>query len=217
MRIAIISDVHGNTRALRLALDHARERGVTRFYNLGDTGNGETHPVLETVSPQSVVGNWEVSSWRSLPSPWREQVRRWPFIRQEERMVFCHASPVWPEQVKTLEDAAHYVQKHGSWFALFPALDRDEEARWAAFARMEEMGAFVVFHGHTHVQAIWQLTKDNQMRRLQGPSVTLQDDGSLYLIGVGSVGRPLDGPGVCYAEWDAETHVVTLHRIGDGA
>ncbi len=215
MRVAIFSDVHGNTAALRRVLADARERGAEAFYNLGDTGNGETHPVLDQVSPKSVIGNWEISSWQTLPSPWREQVRSWPFIRREGEVFFCHASPVWPETVRTLEDAARYVQERGSWFALFPALHQDEEARWQAFAHMAEAGARLTFHGHTHVQAAWQLTGDNRLRSLSGPHIDLAPD-ALYIIGVGSVGRPLDGPGWCYALWDTEAHRVTLIRLREG-
>ncbi len=213
MRVAIFSDVHGNTQALRRVIADARARGVARFYNLGDTGNGETHPVLARVSPKSVVGNWEVSSWRMLPSPWREAVLAWPFLRQEGGVIFCHASPVWPEEVRTLEDAARYVRERGSWFALFPALHEDEKARWEAFARMAEVNAWLAFHGHTHVQMAWQLTPDNRMRKVSGPTISLADDGTLYLIGVGSVGRPLDGPGWSYALWDDEERTVMLVRV----
>ncbi|NPA90042.1 MAG: metallophosphoesterase family protein [Chloroflexi bacterium] len=211
MRVAILSDVHGNAAALERVLADARARGAEHFYNLGDTGNGQTHALLAAVKPKSVIGNWEVSSWQTLPSPWREEVRTWPFIRQEEGTFFCHASPVWPDEVQTLEDAARYVQTHGSWFALFPALDKDEEARWEAFAHMAQVGAWVTFHGHTHVQAAWVLTPDNHMRRLSGDVVTLQPQ-HLYIIGVGSVGRPLDGPGTCYALWDREEQTVRLIR-----
>ncbi len=213
MRVAILSDVHGHTDALRRAIEHARAQGASHFYNLGDTGNGDTYPVLATVTPASVIGNWEVSSWRTLPAPWRQAVRSWPFQRRIEQVILCHASPVWPGEVKTLEDAAHYVQQHGSWFALFPSLEEDENARWDAFASMAEQDATLVFHGHTHVQAAWQLRPDNHMRRLTDPAISIANDGSLYIVGVGSVGRPLDGPGICYALWDTEADQVTLQRV----
>ncbi len=211
--IAILSDVHGNTDALRRAIADAQAHGARTFINLGDLGNGNTHPVLAAVRPHSVIGNWEVSSWQTLPSPWREEVERWPFIRQEGDVVYCHASPVWPEDVKTLADAARYIQEHGSWFALFPALDKDDDARWAAFANLAERNARVAFHGHTHVQKGWVLTPDNRLRALSGPEITLADDGSIYIIGVGSVGRPLDGPGICYTLWEPDTGRVLLRRI----
>lgn len=210
--IAIISDVHGNVEALRRAIEDARAQGVTTFVHLGDLGDGEAHEVLATVHPRSVVGNWEVSAWRTLPPRWREEVRQWPFSFHEGEAVFAHASPVWPREVVTLDDAMRYVEAHGSWFALFPALHQDEDARWDVYAYLQEHGARVLFHGHTHVQKAWAFTLENRERALSGPEISLEE-GHLYIIGVGSVGRPMDGPGVCYALWDREGQCVRYRRL----
>lgn len=47
MRIAILSDIHGNLPALEAVLDDTRRRGVTRIVNLGDSLSGPLLP-LET-------------------------------------------------------------------------------------------------------------------------------------------------------------------------
>ena len=36
MRVALIGDVHANLPALEAVLDHAREQGATRIWNIGD-------------------------------------------------------------------------------------------------------------------------------------------------------------------------------------
>lgn len=210
---AILSDVHGNSDALERVVEDARRRGARQFINLGDLGNGTAHEILSRVPVRSVLGNWEVSSWRLLPSPWKESVRVWPFQRQEGDALFCHASPVWPEQVRTLEDAFRYVQAQGSWFALFPSLEHESEALWEAFAEMESRRVRVCFHGHTHVQKVWVLTSDNRLRQWKESRIPLERDGSLYIVGVGSVGRPLDGSGPRYVLWDDESEIVTLVRL----
>ena len=210
--IAILSDVHGNVGALRRAIEDARAQGATQFVHLGDLGDGEAHEVLSTVHPRSVLGNWEVSSWPTLPKRWQEEVKTWPFVIQEGEVVYAHASPVWPERIKTLEEAHAYVLERGSWFALFPALDKDEDARWEAYAWLQEHGARILFHGHTHVQKAWTFTPDNRERALSAPEFSIEE-GYLYIVGVGSVGRPFDGPGVCYALWQPDTGRVTLRRL----
>lgn len=43
-RVALISDVHGNVRALEAVLADARSRGVTRFISLGDIATLGPHP-----------------------------------------------------------------------------------------------------------------------------------------------------------------------------
>jgi predicted phosphodiesterase len=47
MRIALVSDIHGNLSALEAVLDDTRRRGVTRVVNLGDSLSGPLLP-LET-------------------------------------------------------------------------------------------------------------------------------------------------------------------------
>lgn len=211
-KVAILSDVHGNVEALRRALDDARAQGATAFVNLGDLGDGNAHEVLATVQPRSVLGNWEVSSWHTLPPRRQAEVKRWPFLLREADVVFAHASPVWPQEVTSLETALRYVKERGSWFALFPALHQDEDARWAVYAYLQEQAARVLFHGHTHVQKAWTFTPDNRERPLSGPEIHLEP-GHLYIIGVGSVGRPMDGPGICYALWDPEHNTVVYRRL----
>jgi predicted phosphodiesterase len=46
-RIALVSDIHGNLRALEAVLEDTRRRGVTRIVNLGDSLSGPLLP-LET-------------------------------------------------------------------------------------------------------------------------------------------------------------------------
>lgn len=211
--IAVFSDVHGNVAALERVVADAHAWGATAFVNLGDVEGEEAMAAVHRVSPVSVFGNWEVSSWRSLPSPWRERVQNWPPRHVDGRAVMCHATPAWPSEVHTLEDAMTYVCRQGSWFSLFPLLDRDEEARWEAFAALVAQNLYLALHGHTHVQRAWVLTADNRMRPLPGPEFPLLDDGSLYIVGVGSVGRPIDRPGACYALWNPEAGQVVLRRL----
>ncbi len=210
--VAVLSDVHGNVQALQRAIEDARAHGATQFVHLGDLGDGYAHEVLAAVQPRSVLGNWEVSSWSTLPPRWQERVKQWPFVIQEGEVVYAHASPVWPENIKTLEEAHAYVQEKGSWFALFPALDKDDDARWEVYAWLQEHRARVLFHGHTHVQKVWVFTPDNRERALTGSTLTLEPE-HLYIVGVGSVGRPFDGPGICYALWESEAGRVVLRRI----
>ena len=62
MRLAVISDVHGNLRALEIVLADIRARGVDAMVNLGDCVTSplwprETFELLETVSMPTVRGN----------------------------------------------------------------------------------------------------------------------------------------------------------------
>jgi len=64
MRIALLSDIHGNLPALEAVLDDARRRAVTRIVNLGDSLSGpllpaETARFLMTQDWVQLAGNHE--------------------------------------------------------------------------------------------------------------------------------------------------------------
>ena len=208
--IAILSDVHGNTAALKAVLADARRRGARRFLCLGDVGGSECLDLLAEVNATCVFGNWEVSGWHRYAARHQAWVRSWPPMWVEERWVAVHASPDWPKEVESVEAAQMYRRRHGvSWLVLFPALDRDIEARWRALAALEAMDAVVAFHGHTHVQMVWRWGPDRRLVRLRDEDIRLVD-GCRYLIGVGSVGEPRDGEGACYALWSPRDRVRLL-------
>ena len=70
-KIAVLSDIHGNTTALKAVLDDARRLEVDEYWLLGDIlmpGTGRKN-ILETLADlpitAQVLGNWEYSLWRA--------------------------------------------------------------------------------------------------------------------------------------------------------
>ena len=70
-KIAVLSDIHGNTTALKAVLDDARRLEVDEYWLLGDIlmpGTGRKN-ILELLSTlpitAQVLGNWEYSLWRA--------------------------------------------------------------------------------------------------------------------------------------------------------
>jgi predicted phosphodiesterase len=62
MRLAILSDIHGNLRALEIVLDHLRTRGADATVNLGDCVTSplwprETLELLDSLALPTVRGN----------------------------------------------------------------------------------------------------------------------------------------------------------------
>ena len=64
-RIAILSDIHGNTTALEAVLNDAKELGATEYWLLGDfflpgPGGNDLMDLLEGLPiTVSVRGNWD--------------------------------------------------------------------------------------------------------------------------------------------------------------
>ena len=72
IKIALLSDIHGNTTALEAVLADAKRAGVEEYWLLGDIlmpGTGRRHllNLLEELPiTVQILGNWEDSLWRAM-------------------------------------------------------------------------------------------------------------------------------------------------------
>ena len=214
---ALLSDVHGRGDRLARVLADIDKRPGTRVVALGDIASTAALDALRRVNALCVFGNWEASGLRGLPAPYRSWVARWPALLKEEAFWVAHASPVWPENL-AIGGVVEHLRGHGlHWTHLFPSLQHSDSARAAAFDLLEAAGVSVFFHGHTHTQEAWGKAGADAPYRLQPAG---QENGELaltpdamWLVGVGSVGDPHDGPGACYALYDSETRRLTWRRV----
>ena len=71
-KIALLSDIHGNTTALEAVLEDSRKAKVDEYWLLGDslmpgTGRRALLEMLEELPiTVKVLGNWEDSLWRAM-------------------------------------------------------------------------------------------------------------------------------------------------------
>lgn len=209
---AILSDVHGRADRLRRALADAKAQGATNYLALGDIGSMIALEMLEEVGASFVFGNWEASGLRGLPQPYRSQISQWPPYFKTDGFWAAHASPVWPDGLQ-ISGVVDYLRANGLWWpALFPSLQLSEEARWAALIELQAANIPLFFHGHTHIQQVWRCSPDGMLSLLNGPSFEVPDDGSIFLVGVGSVGDARDGGGACYTLYDTVARRVIWRR-----
>jgi predicted phosphodiesterase len=127
MRLAAISDVHGNAAALRAVLADARARGYDLLCQLGDALSGplwprETAEALREVDAVHVRGNHDVALWDPVAyAPGRadrfaldaldagtvDWVRGWPRTHAiGDDVLLFHGAP-HHEDVYLLEEAPH--------------------------------------------------------------------------------------------------------------
>ena len=111
-KIAVLSDIHGNTTALEAVLEDAQTAGVDEYWLLGDilmpgTGQKNILQTLETLPiTLRVLGNWEESLWRachrqldeSRPSH-RYLLRQCQYIMEELSSEEIEALQNYPLQV----------------------------------------------------------------------------------------------------------------------
>lgn len=113
MRLAAISDIHGNSAALEAVLVDTKRRDVDMTVNLGDCFSGPLDAVgtaemlaplnLPTVlgnhdrllfdQPKQEMGNWEAWVIDALSKETLDWCRALPLTREIEDVLLCHATP----------------------------------------------------------------------------------------------------------------------------
>jgi predicted phosphodiesterase len=211
MRYAIFSDIHNNNDALEAVLTHAQAQHVDSYFCLGDIGVDNCVERARTVAAATVFGNWEVSNWRVLSPTNQKWVLNLPPMLKEPTFWLTHAGLFWPPELTNLSQLKANLHRfpHG---LLFPYLHNESELLWQTLTTLAEAGIPLLFHGHTHRQLSWRFTADNHLERLSQHTLTLQP-GETLIVGVGSVGSPLDGPGARYVIYDAKIGIVEMIRV----
>ena len=92
MKIAIISDIHANTTALRKVLDDARSKGCERFICLGDiVGYGpDPNGAIELCRRNDIdciLGNHDAGVIGELSHEWFSETARYGIEWQEKEIV----------------------------------------------------------------------------------------------------------------------------------
>lgn len=181
MRLALISDLHGNVLALEAVLAELNDAGIERIVCLGDVASGpqprETIERLRELDCPVVLGNWDTWLLEGVPElpgeagPKLRDQGNWSAaqLREPERNFLRSLEP----RVEVSLDGASIVCVHGS-----PRSSMEEIRHSTPDAELDEMlseeRSLVLTAGHTHIQLI---------RRHD----------STLIVNPGSVGLPFDG------------------------
>ena len=222
MRLALMSDIHGNIQALDACLEHARTQSPQRFAFLGDlVGYGadpcavidrvmllaeEGATVLKgnhdalAVSPPSEVkttgestAGWTHQQLSAAQRGWLDQL---PLISHQDTVLLVHASVDGPELWR-------YVYDERAAGASLDAAKAWPDVRY-------------VFGGHVHEQTLYYRgATDGLMKFTPQPGIAVPvPRHRQWLSTVGSVGQPRDGkPAAMYALLDTDRSQLTFHRV----
>lgn len=202
MRIAVLSDTHGNLTAFEAVLADIDTRGVDRIIHLGDVaGKGPRGAACCALTRErcdvTVRGNWDVFFLRE-PDDLPSDASRW---WQRELLAVDHrwlASLPFAHDL-TLADTrirVYHASSDDVFHRIYPHVDGDE---WdALFANTLATGSGIqpdiVIYGDIHYA--YEKTVDNRT-----------------LINCGSVGNPLDQPVPSYLLLDDDTGVLRHELI----
>ena len=112
-KIALLSDIHGNTTALEAVLEDAKRANVEEYWLLGDVlmpGTGRRY-LLELLGELpitvKILGNWEDSLWRAMKGlldPSRASHR---YLIRHCQYILEEVSPEEIEAMKSLPMQVH--------------------------------------------------------------------------------------------------------------
>jgi diadenosine tetraphosphatase ApaH/serine/threonine PP2A family protein phosphatase len=218
MRIALMSDIHGNREALAACLDHAAQNGIDRYVFLGDYAGYGADPgwVIDTVmalvaqGAVAILGNHDAAvlsdsagmnevaadsiAWTRTQLDQRQRafLADLPLTVEDDDRLYVHASAFEPAEW-------HYVTEI-----------------YSAAKSLMATPAHATFCGHTHVPALFHVSMTGKfagfdpIARVEIP-LTAQ---RRWLAVIGSVGQPRDrDPAACYAVFDDARSVLSYVRV----
>ncbi|MEW5795839.1 MAG: metallophosphoesterase family protein [Candidatus Zixiibacteriota bacterium] len=214
MRLALISDIHGNLEALEAVLRDVAGQKADQVHCLGDVVGYGCDPVacLHLVGDScdiKLMGNHEYAAIGVLPTgamnPTARQSMIWTMAQltdreislisgfemtaERENCLLVHASPFDPDE----------------WHYILSPQDAVE-----AFAHSEHR---LIFHGHTHLPVIYCRPPVGKVRTITAHDFD-PDENSRYLVNIGSVGQPRDNdPRACYVIYDSSEDTVYFRRV----
>lgn len=209
MRLAVISDIHGNLPALEAVLEDMAAIGVEAVYHLGDLVGYNPFPeeVVALIREQGlpgVVGNYDLAVAAEVPDPVAEFLN--PAITEMGRAIYQWTRERVSEETRDyLRGLPPYLSltlngrrlllTHGS-----PRHVREYLRPWLTDAELApvvgEISEDVLLVGHTHIPMVRQVA-------------------GKWLFNPGSVGFPKDGdPRASYALLEVEAEVrVEIRRV----
>lgn len=219
MKLALLSDLHGNRQATEAVWAHAQSQNIEQVVLLGDYVDYGADPAWVVDFCQDLVrqgalavrGNHDDAMTPSTTSHlsdhvlptlrWTEQQlsapqKAWlearPLTAQLGSCLFVHAN---------VYDPAHWEYVHGRM-----------EASRSLFATESQF----VFCGHVHEPKLYHVSatgKSGDFTPVDATPMPLSP-ARRWLAIPGSVGQPRDGnPAACYATFDTHSAVLTFFRV----
>jgi predicted phosphodiesterase len=213
MRVAVISDIHGNYHALETVLAGIADARVDTIWCLGDTVGYGPRPndcceLVESRAERSLVGNHDLVVLGELAVS---------DFNDEAAAAATWTTSVLTDQSRTfLSGLKPFGTADG--VELFHASARDPVWEYvlteeAAHATLELTEAPLVLVGHSHVALALAANGDGVVGGLAPAGTEVQLSGR-WLLNPGSVGQPRDGdPRAAWLLLDFDRRFAGFHRV----
>ena len=216
MRIAVLSDIHGNMDAFEKVLEDIERIRPDAVFSLGDNiGYGpEPERVIQTLMRlqiPSVLGNHELAANDPGFLEWFN-----PLARRSLAMTFERLSP---ESLGFIQQLPTHLSAHGLRMVHGFPPDSPTLYMFQVESRQKHqilmsLPERVCLVGHTHVLEIASGDRAglSEVAFLEGENAL--DTEHAYLINIGSVGQPRDGDlRAKYVVWDAVRNTLDIRCV----
>ena len=208
MKLAVLSDVHGNFRALEAVLADAKSLGVDHILFLGDLVfmGLDPQPCFDLLMAHkplvTIKGNTEsnIEDIQAI-APKDEQEKLWrKFVRYTDIRMNKESKAImktWPIVQRGEIGNDPFIFCHGSPYSFDEAITEDIDPESELYAKLMAEDASVILCGHTHIPADFML-------------------GDKRIINPGAVGYSFDGdPRASYVFLDIHSNKVnaTIRRL----
>ena len=216
MKLAVISDIHGNFDAFRQVLDDIDRSGIDEIVSLGDNvGYGpEPDLVIEQIRARqipSVQGNHELA----LKEP---EYLNW-FNPSARKSLLKTRALLSDESLRFISNLQPYLIFHDCRFVhgfppdspLIYMFQPSDRSKIKVFENSAERLCFI---GHTH--SLELLSYDGRKLEYQDlpKGLTSLEREKKYIINIGSVGQPRDSSNEAkYAVWDSVNDTIDIRFV----
>jgi predicted phosphodiesterase len=195
MRLAVLSDIHGNLDAFREVLRDMDRFRVDQVICLGDSiGYGpqpeETIRLIREHAIPSVMGNHEMAVVKPQLQEWfnpdaQESIRKTQILLSAETLFYIHGLPSSRiiEQLRFV----HGCPPNSPFIYLFQL----SENRLAEIFRKST--EWIIFVGHTHNLKLVSFDGHAAVQKNLRQEIVPLSEKNRYIVNAGSVGQPRDG------------------------
>ncbi len=216
MKIALISDIHGNLEAFRAVLSDMQTLDIDQTVCLGDcVGYGpDPEAVMAEIRQRnipSIMGNHELAVCNRQQLNWFNTL-----ARQSIEKTIAMLSEVSLEMIKQLpyfhliagSRCVHGYPPDSAKTYLFQKLP------YQLIKTFTEMDERICFVGHTHDLEIIDFDGRQVERHPLGKGVVALNTNHRYIVNIGSVGQPRDGSNHAkYAIYDPDNRLLEIRYV----
>jgi predicted phosphodiesterase len=216
VKIAVLSDIHGNLEAFEAVCADLMRQGANRVISLGDNIGYGPNPEevvcrVRQMGCVSVLGNHEFALMDARGRRWfnfqaAENNIETEKLLSDESNEYCCSLPLF---IKV--ENAHFV--HGYPLAsVFRYLDRQSDEKISVL--FDETLPSLFFLGHSHRLELVTGRNGAITRRDLKKERIVFAPGEKYIINCGSVGQPRDGDNRAkYVLWDCGKHQMEVRFV----